>query len=214
LLTIHDGTWSWNTDYDADRTDYALGARGEWKVFGNWKQFNDTLGWSGDHGMLIGAAYEFDRGETGGGTETADLHKFSADIGLEGDGWNLFASCSTRRIDSNGSPGILEADQWGALIQGGFFIVPDKVDVYARYEWVDVDGVAFKPSTGATTATGNDVAQLVTVGTNYFLNGHNTKLTFDFVHAFDGLPVSDTCTAQRTSGGPSTSVRGQVQIAF
>ncbi|MEZ6192825.1 MAG: porin [Phycisphaerales bacterium] len=214
LLTMHDGTWSWQTDYDADRTDYALGARGEWKVFGDWKQFNDTLGWSGDHGMLIGAAYEFDRGETGGDTDTADLHKFSADIGLEGDGWNLFASCSTRRIDANGSPGILEADQWGALIQGGFFIVPDKVDVYARYEWLDVDGVAFKSSTGTTTATGNDVAQLVTVGTNYFLNGHNTKLSFDVVHAFDGLPVSDTCTAQRASDGPSTTLRGQVQVAF
>lgn len=214
LLAVHNGTWSWNTDFTDDRTDYALGVRGEWKVFGEWKQFSDTLGWSGDHGMLVGAAYEFDRGETGGGTDTADLHKFTADIGLEGDGWNLFASYSTRRIDPNGSRGILQADQWGALIQGGVFIVPDKLDIYARYEWVDADGVAFKPSTGVTTTTDNDVAQLLTVGTNYFLRGHDTKLTFDIVYAFDGLPVSDSSTAQRAGDGPSTTVRGQVTVGF
>jgi len=214
LLAVHDGTWSWGTDFADDRTDYALGVRGEWKAAGDWKQFSDTLGWSGDHGVLIGVGYEFDRGETGGGTDTADLHKFTADIGVEGDGWNLFASCSTRRIDANGSPGILQADQWGALIQGGVFIIPDKVDVYARYEWVDADGVAFKPSTGVTTATDNDVAQLVTVGTNYFLRGHDTKLTLDVVYAFDGLPVSDTANALRAGDGPSTTVRGQVTLGF
>lgn len=214
LLTMHNGTWGWNTEFTQDRTDYALGARGEWKVFGEWKQFQDTLGWAGDHGLMLGSAVQFDRGETGGGTDTPDILKYTGDISLEGDGWNLFAAFTTRHIESNGSAGILDADQWGAVVQGGVFIVPNKVDLYARYEWIDVDGVTFKQSTGVTTATANDVAQLITIGTNYYLRGHETKLTFDVVHAFDGLPVTDTGAGLRASDGSSTTLRSQVTVAF
>jgi len=213
-LSLHNGTWGWNTDFDEDRTDYALGARGEWKVFGNWKQFKDIVGWSGDDGLLLGAAVQYDQGETGGGTATPDILKYTADISREGDGWNLFGAFTGRHIESNDSPGFLEAQQWGAFIQGGVFIVPDKVDIYARYEWIDTDGVAFKPSTGVTTATDNDVAQLITLGTNVFLSGHSTKLSFDVVHAFNGLPRTDTGTGLRASDGPSTTVRSQVLVSF
>ena len=213
-LAVHDGTWSWNQDFDANRTDYALGARGEWKVYGNWGQFKDTLGWAGDHGLMLGSAIEFDRGETGGGTATPDLLKYTGDVSLEGDGWNLYAAFTGQHVESNGSVGILEADQWGLVLQGGVFIVPDKVDLYARYEWIDVDGVNFKQSTGVTTATSDDTAQILTVGTNYFLRGHRTKLSFDVVHAFDGLPVTDTGTGLRASDGPSTTVRSQFMLSF
>ena len=213
-LALHNGTWGWNTNFDEDRTDYALGARGEWKVFGNWKQFKDIVGWSGDHGLLLGAAVQYDHGETGGGTATPDILKYTADISREGDGWNLFGAFTGRHIESNHSPGILDADQWGAFIQGGVFIVPDKLDLYARYEWIDTDGVAFRQSTGVTTATDNGVAQLVTLGTNWFLRGHNTKLSFDVVHAFNGLPRTDTGSGLRASDGPSTTVRSQVMVSF
>ncbi len=213
-LTLHNGTWGWNTEFDADRTDYALGVRGEWKVFGNWKQFKDTIGWAEDNGLLLGSAVQFDRGETGGGTATPDILKYTCDISKEGNGWNLYAAFTGRHIESNGSASILDAQQWGAVLQGGIFLVPDKVDLYARYEWIDVDGVAFKQSTGVTTATGDDVAQLITMGTNFFLRGHATKLSFDVVHAFNGLPSSDTGAGLRASDGPSTTLRSQVQISF
>ncbi len=213
-LSLHNGTWGWNTNFDADRTDYAVGVRGDWKIFGNWKQFKDTVGWAGDDGLLLGGALQFDRGETGNGTMTPDILKYTCDISREGDGWNLFAAFTGRQIESNDSPSIIDADQWGAVLQGGIFIIPDKVDLYARYEWVDSDGVAFKQSTGVTTATDDDVAQLITLGTNVFLRGHNTKLSFDVVHAFNGLPHTDTGAGLRASGGPSTTLRSQVQISF
>jgi Phosphate-selective porin O and P len=213
-LSLHNGTWSWNTEFTQDRTDYALGVRGEWKVFGNWKQFKDTVGWSGDDGLLLGAALQFDRGETGGSTATPDILKYTGDISKEGDGWNLYAAFSARHIDSNGSPGIFDADQWGAVLQGGIFIIPDKVDLYARYEWIDVDGVAFTQSTGVTSLTDNDAAQLVTLGTNFFLRGHQTKLAFDVIYAFNGLPRNDTSTGLRASEGPSTTLRSHVMISF
>ncbi len=212
-LSLHNGTWGWNTDFDADRTDFALGARGEWKVFGDWKQFNDILGWSGDDGLLLGAAVQYDHGETGG-TATPDIFKYTADVSREGDGWNLFGAFTARHIESNDTPGILEADQWGALIQGGVFVVPDKLDLYARYEWIDTDGVAFKSSTGVTTATENDAAQLITLGTNWFIRGHKTKLSLDVVHAFNGLPRTDTGSGLRASDGRSTTVRSQVMVSF
>jgi phosphate-selective porin O/P len=213
-LTLNNGSWGWQKDFNTDRTDYAVGARGEWKVYGDWAQFKDTIGWAGDHGLLLGSAIAFDRGETGGGTATPDILKYTGDISLEGNGWNLFAAFTGRHIESNGSASVLEADQWGAVLQGGVFIVPDKVDIYARYEWLDVDGVAFTKSSGATAATDNDVAQLITIGSNYFLRGHQTKLSLDVVHAFDGLPSNDTGSGMRASDGPSTTVRGQVMVAF
>lgn len=214
-LAVHNGEYGWNRDFNNDNTDYAVGARGEWKLAGNWKQFADQVGWADDEfGVLLGSAIEFDRGETGGMTNTPDILKYTADISVEDSGWNLLATFTARQIESNGSAGILEADQWAALIQGGVFIIPDKMDIYARYSWIDVDGVAFTQSSGATAATRNDVAQLLTVGSNIFLRGHATKFTFDVIHAFDGLPKTDTGTGLRASNGPSTTARAQVMISF
>lgn len=214
-LALHNGTWGWNTDFDADNTDYALGARGEWKVCGDWSQFKDQVGWSGDDlGLMLGSALQYDSGETGGVTNTPDILKYTADINLESEGWNIFAAFTGRHIESNGSASIIEADQWGAVLQGGIFVVPDKMDIYARYEWFDVDGVAFKQSTVTTTATDNDVAQLLTVGSNYFLRGHATKFSVDVVYAFDGLPQSDTGAGLRASDGSSTTLRGQFMMSF
>ncbi len=214
ILAIHNGTWGWNTEFTDDRTDYALAARGEWKVYGEWDRFKDITGWAGDHGLLLGSAIEFDRGETGGGTATPDILKHTSDISLEGNGWNLYTAFTGRHIEPNGSADILAADQWGAVLQGGAFIIPDKVDLYARYEWIDVDGVAFSQSTGVTTATDDGVTQLLTLGSNYFLRGHQTKISVDVVHAFDGLPRSDTMTGMRASSGPSTTLRSHLMISF
>jgi len=215
LLAVHNGTWGWHKDYHADNTDFALGARGEWKLAGNWKQFKDQTGWAGDDfGLLLGSAVQFDKGETGSGTATPDIFKYTADLSVESDGWNLLGAFTAREIESNGSAGIMDADQWAALIQGGVFIIPDKMDLYARYTWIDVDGVAFSQSSGVTAATTNDVAQLVTVGSNIFLRGHSTKFTFDVIHAFEGLPKTDSSTGLRASSGPSTTARAQVMVSF
>ncbi len=199
-LTVHNGAYGWNRDFDADNTDFALGVRGEWKLAGDWAQLKDPHGWAGDgFAMLLGGAVQFDKGETGSGTATPDVLKYTADLSMESDGWHLMGAYTARHIESNGSPNITEADQQGLLVQGGVFIVPDKVDLYSRYEWIDQDNVAYS-SSAATSVPGNpnDIQQL-TVGTNVFLRGHATKFTFDVIQSLEFS---------------ATTGRAQVMISF
>jgi len=185
-LTAHNGSFGWNRDFDRDNTDFAVGARGEWKLAGDWKQLKDPHGWAGDpFAMLLGAAVQYDKGETGSGTVTPDIFKYTADVSLESDGWHFLGVYTARHIESNDSPGLLDADQQGVMIQGGVFLVPDKTDVYARYEWFDLEGVEYAPSTASTSMGSRNEIEQLTVGSNTFFHGHATKFSYDVVYRFE-----------------------------
>lgn len=215
ILAVTDGSFGWNTDFDADRTDYSVNARGEWKVMGDWSQFGDTHGWSQDEtGLLLGSAIQYDQGERGGATAFPDVLKYTFDAGLEGSGWNLFTVFTRQHVENNGSGSLADADQWGFLVQGGLFIIPDKFDVFVRAEWADLDGVYFKQSAGTTTATTVDDPELLTAGFNYYLRGNAVKFTVDVVHAPKGLPARDSGAGLRASENDQTAVRAQATVSF
>lgn len=215
ILAFTDGSFGWNTDFDADRTEYSFNVRGEWKVIGDWKQFGDTMGWSQDKtGLLIGTSFQYDKGDRNNATELPDVAKYSIDAGLEGTGWNVFAAFTGQHIEGNGAATLEDADQWGFLIQAGVFIIPDKLDIFARGEWAELDGVYFKQSSGTITATDEDDPHLITVGCNYYLNGNAVKLTLDVVHAPRGLPARDSGAGLRASSDDQTAIRAQATVSF
>ena len=55
--------------------------------------------------------------------------------------------------------------QWGAVVQGGFML-DERWELFARYEWGDADGVAPGLS-------------VVTIGVNAFIDEHRLKCTLD-----------------------------------
>ncbi len=210
---VHDGANSKNRDFHADRTDIALASRGELLLAGDWKQFKDFASWPGDDfGLMIGGAFSYESGETGDVIDQPDVLEYTADLSAEFGGWNVFAAYVGQHISGSGLP---DADQFGLLVQAGAFVIPDKMDVFARYEYLDLDGLFYNNRIGTITPTAHDEISLLTVGMNYYFKEHSAKFSLDAVWALDPLPDDDPGAGLLASPGDDQVVlRAQFQLLF
>ncbi|MCC6681823.1 MAG: hypothetical protein IT445_13060 [Phycisphaeraceae bacterium] len=180
-----------DNDYHADQSDYAISARGEYKLAGEWNQINDFEAWSGaPTSSVLGAAIHHEVGETGdsGASGANDkLLVWTVDASLERDGLGLYGAVIGRHVDNEAATGLTR-DDLAVILQGGYMLIPDKLEPYVRYEWIDADD-----------AVGSeDQLHIVTVGFNYFFNKDRVKLSFDVAYALDPVVASNTLG----SGGP------------
>ncbi len=212
-VMFHDGTGQLASDFSKDTTEWGVAGRAEVTLVGKQKQFKDFASWSGEaFGLMIAAGVDYEDGEAGGDDDFADLIKYTVDLSVEGGGCNAFVAFIGQHVDGDSSPDIMEADQLGLVAQIGVFVVPDKVDVFGRYEYIDFDG-AFVAE-GQTDSTTDDIVSLVTVGFNYYVSKHQAKFTCDVVHVFDPLVEGSSGLGLVTSTGNQTVVRSQFQLAF
>lgn len=98
-------------------------------------------------------------------------------------------------------------------------MVPDTVELFDRYEWIDFDGVYYRNSgAGTQGGTGNlaqDNLRLITVGANWYLKKHNAKFTVDLVWALDPVPASNSGSGLLTSvDEDQVALRAKWQFAF
>ncbi|MFG0329487.1 MAG: porin [Phycisphaerales bacterium] len=192
-----------NTSWATPTTEYAITARAEGLLAGNsFKQFDDYTSWSDDEfGWLLGGAVHFqDTRSTGLDTES---FLWTIDTQAEFGGSNVAAWVVGAHTDTEGSGA--NYDQIGWVAQGGFFVQPDQLELFGRYEWYDFDGAA------------SEDASLFTVGFNYYFEGHNWKWTTDFVYALD--PVSASAPQIGLLADPGTedeqmALRCQMQFQF
>lgn len=170
MVMYHDGLDAANTAWDSEttnNTDWAFAGRAEFKLAGNWQQFYDLVSWNGDEfGLLLGIAANAQREDVTGDKEFLLTADATANFG----GANLFGSLYYSYVDF-GAGG--DANQFGFQVQGGFFLVPEQFQLYARYEWADpdIDGE-------------EDLSQLF-VGLNWFFNRHAAKLSTDVGFSFN-----------------------------
>lgn len=213
---VHDGTLSKNTPASIDRTDFAVAGRVEMLLAGEWSQFKDFQSWPDEeYGLLLGAAIDYEVGETGFGTDTPDFFKYTIDLSAEFGGWNLYTAFVGQHVDDNGSASFTDVDQFAFLVQGGLFVIPDNLDVFARYEYINLDGVFYGPAIILMTPVAEDEINIVTAGANYYFNKHALKLTADVVWVIDQLPDSDTGAGLLQSSQDNQIVfRTQLQLMF
>ncbi|MCH9021137.1 MAG: hypothetical protein IID32_00030 [Planctomycetes bacterium] len=215
-LMLHDGANSKNRDFHSDRTDFGIAARGEWLVSGNWKQFKDFASWPDDEvGVMVGGAIDWEKGEGGSGTDQPDVLEYTADVSAEFGGWNLFAAIVGQHISGNDSSALPDADQLGLVVQGGMFVIPEKLDIFARFEHLELDDVLYDNRTGNFTAVSDDSVDIVNIGMNYYFKHHASKLSFDVVWVLDPLPDNDTGAGLLSSPeDDQVSFRMQYQLMF
>jgi hypothetical protein len=128
---------------------------------------------------LIGVAFHYQADErgTGDGSGTtfnddeADVFAVTADVGLEFDGANVFASFVYRTIDFAVSDTM---DQFGFTVQGGFFF-NDDWEGFARYEYADPDSDTIED------------LNVITLGVNRYWHKHNLKWTTDIGFGLDEI---------------------------
>lgn len=205
---FNDGIRSSKTDFTADTTDFAVTGRADVKLAGSWKQFADFNSWSSDDtGALVGAAVHYQAGKSG--SSTGDVLTWTVDASVEGGGANLYASVVGREVSNDTTSDL---SQMGLLVQGGYMVIPDKVEVFGRYELIDYDGFS---DMGATTALAEDTVNIATAGVNYYMAKHSAKATFDVQYVMDPVSISRTHTGVLASSNDNQVIaRLQLQLMF
>lgn len=218
---INTGFLNTPNDFFTDSTDFAATGRADLLVAGNWKQMDDFSAWSGEpFAAFIGAAIHYEVAETGDGNTSGftpvtgpydDFITWTIDGSIETNGLNLFAAFIGQHINAtsfNLFPG--DMDNYGFVVQGGYMVVPDKFEPFARYEWVSIDSAP-------------DDLSLITGGFNYYFHGHATKFTMDVVWSMEPLTAVNTLGAGLSGAGllgdnpgadDQVSVRAQFQLLF
>lgn len=207
---FHDGTGNRNTAALSSTSEWAFSARAE-VLLGStdWKQFDDFTSWSGESfGVLVGAAINWERSEFGlsgtpAGGKVAPL-TLTVDAQIEFGGANLYGAFVYRDTDTEGSG---SQDQIGFVIQGGVFIIPDEVELFARYEWGDPDSSA------------EDDLSVATVGVNWYWAKHAAKWTTDVGLSFNEVSSGWASSganwlADAPGGDDQFVIRSQVQLLF
>ncbi|MBL8746695.1 MAG: hypothetical protein JNK58_10115 [Phycisphaerae bacterium] len=229
-LAFSDGAGAENSDFSAPRnatstglinrsglgeSDYALTGRAEWKLFGTWDAFKDfTSPVGSDYSLMLGAAGHYEGGDGSSSAFTSGTYEYAswtADLTVEGDGWNAFIAGVGGYTDFHGTAaGDVVNDDYGLLAQGGFMIPETQIEPFVRYAGLFTD-----PD---RTADGADTFSSLTFGVNYYLYGHASKFTGDVVWYLD---ETDPLVTRRTGHGQlgdddsgEVTVRLQWQLLF
>lgn len=76
-----------------------------------------------------------------------------------------------------------ETPQDSMTLQGGYMIVPKKVELTARYEWVKYDDSGLLMG-----SSGENSLNWITFGFNYFFEGHHTKIQLNYILKSEDMP--------------------------
>jgi hypothetical protein len=159
----HPATGAFNSPWSRRDTEFAFTGRLEAKLAGEWDQFNDFASWRNeDFGLLVGGAIHWQKDEYGMlETDKLEVLQWTLDAQVEFGGANVFAYIVGRHLSSD----ALNADQYGFVVQGGYFLTDDW-EIFARYEWGDDD-------------VGGKNLSLMTFGANYYVAAHRVKWSAD-----------------------------------
>lgn len=214
VLAFSDGANSGNTNIGGDTVEYAFTGRIDVALAGDLKQIKDFAAWSGESfGAFVGAAFHYQGGDGFNAATvpgSANILSWTIDGSIETNGLNVFVAVMGNSISDTvnaspatpGVPGSAEVDQLGFLIQGGYMVVPDKLEPFIRYEYIDADGNTAAP------ANLNDTAHIITFGVNYYVKKHNAKFTADVVWLVDADNLAALQEGTNTTGttfNPQTS---------
>lgn len=232
-VAIHDGREADNVDFASDNTDFAAAGRAEFLLAGDWSQFDDFTVWSPDPvGALLGVAVDYENGEGGSGNSPATsinwehLLQYTADLSLEAHPFTLFIAYTARHIQHDPVSGLDDdTHQWSWIVQGSVFLIPDRLEFFARYEHLDFDDATevsgeFVSQSIASLALGPGVdstQDIYTFGGNWYWHKHDAKFTFDVLWAPYGIRAGDSAESTVTTNrGESDSVtlRAQIQLLF
>lgn len=208
-LMVSDGSNSGVSDFDQDTAETAVTVRGDIALMGDLKQGREFTGWSGEaESLIVGAGLHQEWGDGRNGGDS-DYTSWTADVSYKNGAFNAFGAYIGATIDPDEDTAD-DRDMTGAVVQAGYHIVPDKFEVFGRWEYIDGD------------IDGEDEFNAWTAGINYYLNGQNIKFTADVVYLCDDLPTanpfgadaSSSCLGLITGTEDEMAVRTQFQLLF
>ena len=205
-----------NTNAQLGLSDWSFTMRYEHLLAGTWDQFEDLTSPVGEsYGAMFGIAGHAQQGEGGTTGEASQWFAGSVDLSFEWGGANAFISLTHHDVETQFNA-IGQMDVTGFVAQGGFYITP-KAELFARFEYGNFSwdferrgilGDVIEPK--KKTDLG-----IATIGMNYYIDGHDIKLTTDLGVAWDRIDDVWANAPEQSITGFSTETDGnRRQIIF
>lgn len=200
-----DGAGERNSPWDMEDTEYAFTGRAEYLMLGEWRDVEDDVGFrDGGTAVLFGGGVLCQREEFGTAT-TDELTSLAltGDVTWKQSGMSLMGALVYRNLDEDDGADL---DQVGLVIRGAYFI-RDDVELYAMYEWGDLDVDAV------------DDLSAIYIGVNKYFAKHQLKWQSDIGYGFnevaDEWAVESAGWREDSSGSDGqVVVRSQFQLLF
>lgn len=215
-----DGANSDNTNFTDSGSIVAAGigalhfgvvARAEVKLAGeNWKLYDDFTALKNTEDLLvIGGGVNWTEGDNG------DVYFHTVDAQWEPvavPGLSVYAAAIG--LYAEYGDGDDDAYHYGGLVQAGY-LLDSQWEVFGRYDISLLDdGAPTGTGTLGSAADIEDTIHEITVGVNYYVKGHASKITLDVTWLPNGAPlaVDGAGILANTDGDQQFTVRAQYQL--
>lgn len=190
-----------SNDFPNGTADVAFSGRVDARIAGAWDQMSDYSDWSDEGtGFFVGGGvhYEKTKNRISEETGTGDFLVYSADALFKASGFGAFAALVGRRVDLPEGEEVRSLSDLGIVAQAGYQAIPDRLEPFVRYEWIDPD-----------EERGFEDMNLITLGANAYIVRHRAKVTLDVVWALNELnPFAFTKTPSAPTGEASRNGLG------
>lgn len=157
--------------FDDAAPDFGSYARGEYLLFGDWKNYQDFTAMGDKEDLLVvGGGMHYDQ------AGDSDVLFHTVDAQYEHDRLGVYGAYLGVYSDSSSAGSLYD---WGLLAQAAYLLSP-KWEVFGRYEYIHLD-----PGHGLS-----DDYHVLGAGVNYYIHGHNMKFTADFSYLPNGTPIN------------------------
>jgi len=224
-VAFTDGLATRGTQFNqAGEADIAITGRADFKLAGDWEQFQDFTSFRGsEFGARVGGAVHWETfGDTGniapsatatlpfgveaGEDPRGDIIAYTADAQMEGNGWNIFAAF-LGRYEQTDDPLFgddddeEEVNDFGVVVQGGYFVT-DQIEVFARYDGLFLDEDRFEGADDLLDSEVEENLHFGTFGANYYFipESQALKFTLDVGISFEETTAA-LLTQSPSSGG-------------
>jgi hypothetical protein len=138
------------------------------------------------------------------GVTAYDIYMFTVDSHVKYHGVSVITDYYFRCLSRFSGAPVQELVDHGFLLQLGYFVVPTRVELLARWSRL----VGDSGTLGALRQSADEVAG----GVAWFIRGNNLKMTFDATHV-NGVPISSS-TLNMLPGDNGWLFRTQFQFRF
>ena len=199
LVGFSDGYGSFNTNFQDPATnpfDFGVYGRVDYKVFGDWKSYADASALGNKKDLLVvGAGGDWSQ------NGDANVYRPAVDAQWETGPFAVFGAFIGRYTDSSAGNNF----DWAVLVQAAY-LINSQWEIFGRYDYIKLDNVA---------SGKEDTFHEINAGVNYYLHGHNAKVTVDVGWLPNGSPsTQDAIGVLANDGNNEFYIRGQFQLVL
>ncbi len=227
-----------NAPYWEQNAVFSVTHRIDWKPAGTWEQFRSYTSPSTEtFGFLAGLGihyqqsqgYQANQGTPGSDSPTSQWFAATIDAQANYGGASVYGAVFYNNVNAPGAlqPAFGDAQSGGsaedigtlnifaAQLQGAIYFAP-KWEAFARYEFAYISGGNSNLSGLNPTIADPDPLNLLTIGANYYIDGHDLKWTTDLGWAITQVNpwFADVNAGWRPSQANEVVFRTQLQLIF